>query len=127
LERFSVPIGIVGVGLVTMMVPILCLPSIVGEDLDLASMIWTALVYGGPRSGVLVWLVVDARKWFQGPKVNVEHLMGRELEAGEEKLDVRVKGGRSSVNRLGGRRLEGCGRVCPVCSGAIVFSHHHTG
>ena len=28
---------------------------------------------------VLIWWVVSARKWFKGPKVNVEHLMlGRE-------------------------------------------------
>lgn len=24
---------------------------------------------------VLVWWVVDARKWFKGPKVNVEHAL----------------------------------------------------
>jgi hypothetical protein len=29
--------------------------------------------------GILIWWVVSARKWFHGPKVNVEHLMlGRE-------------------------------------------------
>jgi len=39
---------------VTMMVPVLCLPSVVGGNLDLASMNWTALVYGGPMLGVLV-------------------------------------------------------------------------
>lgn len=28
---------------------------------------------------VLIWWVVSARKWFKGPKVNIEHLMlGRE-------------------------------------------------
>lgn len=33
---------------------------------------------------VLVWWVVDARKWFKGPKVNLEHLMhGREDQAAE--------------------------------------------
>jgi amino acid transporter len=96
LGRFSVPIGIVGLGFVTMMVPILCLPSVVGKNLDLASMNWTALVYGGPMLGVLVWWVVDARKWFKGPKVNVEHLMGREVdlqgEQGEGIVGVRVDG-----------------------------------
>jgi hypothetical protein len=61
------------------MVPILCLPSVVGRNLDAASMNWTVVVYGGPMLGVLVWWVVDARKWFKGPKVNVEHLMGREM------------------------------------------------
>ena len=30
-------------------------------------------------SYALIWWVVDARKWFKGPKVNIEHQMfGRE-------------------------------------------------
>lgn len=36
---------------------------------------WTCLVYGGPIFIVMTWWVVSARKWFKGPKVNVEHLM----------------------------------------------------
>lgn len=40
---------------------------------------WTCLVYGGPIFFVMIWWVVSARKWFKGPKVNVDHLMlGRE-------------------------------------------------
>lgn len=40
---------------------------------------WTCLVYGGPMLGATIWWFVSARKWFHGPKVNVEHLMlGRE-------------------------------------------------
>ena len=28
---------------------------------------------------ILIWWVVDARKWFKGPKVNIEHrMLGRE-------------------------------------------------
>lgn len=28
---------------------------------------------------VLIWWAVDARKWFKGPKVNIEHqMLGRE-------------------------------------------------
>lgn len=35
---------------------------------------------------ILVWWVVSARKWFKGPKVNVQHMMlGREV-AGEDVL-----------------------------------------
>jgi amino acid transporter len=101
LGRFSMPVGIVGLAFVTMMVPILCLPSVVGGNLDLASMNWTALVYGGPMLGALVWWFVDARKWFKGPKVNVEHLMGREVDLpegqGESIAGVKAKGGASSV------------------------------
>jgi len=36
---------------------------------------WTCLVYGGPLFIILFWWVVDAHKWFKGPKVNIEHLM----------------------------------------------------
>ena len=33
---------------------------------------------------VLIWWVVDAHKWFKGPKVNLEHLMhGRDDQAAE--------------------------------------------
>ena len=43
-----------------------------GEALTFSSaagMNWTCLVYGVPMLGVSVWWVVDARKWFKGPKV----------------------------------------------------------
>jgi hypothetical protein len=36
---------------------------------------WTCLVYGAPMLGAMIWWFVDARKWFKGPKVNIEHLM----------------------------------------------------
>ncbi|KAK4954759.1 hypothetical protein LTR28_006181 [Elasticomyces elasticus] len=40
---------------------------------------WTCLVYGGPMSIIMIWWLLSARKWFNGPKVNVQHLMlGRE-------------------------------------------------
>jgi hypothetical protein len=40
---------------------------------------WTCLVYGAPMLGALIWYFVSARKWFKGPKVNIEHMMlGRE-------------------------------------------------
>jgi hypothetical protein len=53
---------------------------------------WTCLVYGGPIFFVLLWWIIDARKWFKGPKVNVKHLMlGREdrnvLDGGQRKGD----------------------------------------
>jgi len=40
-----------------------------------SDMNWTCLVYGGPLFIILIWWVVDAHKWFKGPKVNIEHLM----------------------------------------------------
>lgn len=66
-------IGGLGVSFVLLMVPILCLPSVRGSDLTLDLMNWTCLVWGGPMLAVTIWWVVDARKWFTGPKVNVEH------------------------------------------------------
>lgn len=40
---------------------------------------WTCLVYGAPMLGILIWWFISARKWFKGPKVNIEHqMLGRE-------------------------------------------------
>jgi hypothetical protein len=36
---------------------------------------WTCVVYGGPMFIAFLWFLVDARKWFKGPRVNVEHRM----------------------------------------------------
>jgi len=36
---------------------------------------WTCLVYGAPMLIALLWFVVDAHKWFKGPRVNVKHAM----------------------------------------------------
>ena len=48
LGRFSIPIGCIASAFVALMVPILCLPSVTGSDLDSTTMNWTCLVYGGP-------------------------------------------------------------------------------
>lgn len=48
LGRFSIPIGCVASAFVALMVPILCLPSVTGDNLTPEYMNWTALVYGGP-------------------------------------------------------------------------------
>ncbi|KAA6409908.1 MAG: amino-acid permease [Lasallia pustulata] len=79
LGRFSLPIGVLACSFVALMVPILCLPSVTGSDLDESTMNWTCLVYGGPMLGALIWWVISARHWFKGPKVNIEHqMLGRE-------------------------------------------------
>ncbi|KAK5708969.1 GABA/polyamine transporter [Elasticomyces elasticus] len=84
LGRFSIPIGAIASAFVILMVPILCFPSSTGSDLTAADMNWTCVVYGGPMLIVLIWWFVSARKWFKGPKVNVEHLMlDREDQAAE--------------------------------------------
>ncbi|KAF2400509.1 amino acid transporter [Trichodelitschia bisporula] len=77
LGRFSIPIGCVGIAFVCLMIPILNFPSVKGADLTYVppDMNWTILVYGGPMFIITVWWFVSARKWFKGPKVNVDHLM----------------------------------------------------
>ena len=40
---------------------------------------WTVLVYGGPMFFAMIWWVVSARRWFKGPKINLEHVqLGRD-------------------------------------------------
>lgn len=81
LGRWSVPVGVVASCFTALMVPVLCLPSVTGADLDAASMNWTCLVYGGPMTLIVIWWVVSAHRWFKGPKINVAHLMnGRDID-----------------------------------------------
>ncbi|KAL8738403.1 MAG: hypothetical protein Q9190_008009, partial [Brigantiaea leucoxantha] len=75
LGKASIPIGVLACAFVALMIPILCLPSVTGSDLDATTMNWTCLVWGGPMLFVMIWWVVDAHKWFKGPKVNIEHRM----------------------------------------------------
>lgn len=87
LGRFSIPIGVVASAFVALMVPILCLPSVTGSDLTAADMNWTVVVYGGPMVLITIWWFVSARKWFKGPKVNLDHLMH-----GEERDGLVIEG-----------------------------------
>ncbi|KAH6643310.1 amino acid permease-domain-containing protein [Truncatella angustata] len=75
LGRFSLPSGIISVSFVLVMMPILCFPTVTGADLTPELMNWTSLVYGVPMLAVIIWFFVDARKWFKGPKINIEHHM----------------------------------------------------
>ncbi len=36
---------------------------------------WTCLVYGGPMLVALLWFAIDARKWYEGPRINAKHAM----------------------------------------------------
>ncbi|TKA69125.1 hypothetical protein B0A49_08732 [Cryomyces minteri] len=105
LGRLSMPIGATASAFVALMVPILCLPSVTGDALAPALMNWTCLVYGAPMLTVVVWWFVSARKWFKGPKVNVEHMMlGRDasIEGTEVKSDASSTGSHGP-----GKALEG--------------------
>lgn len=75
LGRFGKPIGAAAVAFVVLMVPVLCLPSTTGSELNPSNMNWTCLVYGLPMLLALVWYAIDAHKWFNGPKVNAKHAM----------------------------------------------------
>ncbi len=59
----------------TFIIPILCFPSVKGKDLNDLTMNYTCLIYGGVMFLALLWYAIDARKWFKGPKINVEHII----------------------------------------------------
>lgn len=73
--RFSKPVGVVAVAWVALVIPILCFPAAKGSDLNAQNMNYACVVYGGVMLLALTWYAVDARKWFKGPKINVEHLV----------------------------------------------------
>ncbi|OAL72885.1 hypothetical protein A7D00_2658 [Trichophyton violaceum] len=80
LGKYTAFIGIPGVSFVVIMLPIVCFPKVAGSELTLADMNWTCVVYGGPMAGIILWWIISARKWFKGPKVNLEHAMLSEDE-----------------------------------------------
>ncbi|CZR56471.1 probable UGA4 GABA permease-also involved in delta-aminolevulinate transport [Phialocephala subalpina] len=83
LGRFSKPIGIIAVAWIVLIIPILCFPAVKGKDLNKLNMNYASLVYGGVMLLAMTWYAVDARKWFKGPKINVEHLIGGRVLVGE--------------------------------------------
>jgi amino acid transporter len=48
LGKFSKPIGMMACSFILVMMPILCFPSVRGDDLTAELMNWTVVVYGGP-------------------------------------------------------------------------------
>ncbi|ORY67352.1 amino acid permease [Pseudomassariella vexata] len=75
LGKFSMALGILSCCFVLVMLPILCFPTVTGDDLTPELMNWTSLVYFGPMLFIVIWFFVDAHKWFKGPKINIEHHM----------------------------------------------------
>jgi hypothetical protein len=55
-----------------------------GSDLNTLNMNYTCLIYGGTMTLSLLWYAIDARKWFKGPKINVEHLIHTQVIDGED-------------------------------------------
>lgn len=67
-----------------LIIPILCFPAYSGANLNDLNMNYTCLIYGGVMSFALLWYAIDARKWFKGPKINVEHVIhGQDVEERE--------------------------------------------
>ncbi|KAK9318944.1 amino acid transporter [Lipomyces orientalis] len=75
LGRWSKPVGAVAVAWVALIIPVLCFPAVKGQDLNSLTMNYTCLIYGGVMSLSLIWYAIDARKWFKGPRINVDHLI----------------------------------------------------
>jgi hypothetical protein len=63
---------------------VLCFPAVKGKDLNDQNMNYTCLIYGGVMLLALLWYAVDARHWFKGPKINVEHLIHIKVVEGQE-------------------------------------------
>lgn len=80
---------------VGLMIPILCLPSVKGVDLNPESMNWTVVVWcvafltsyivikyhtdiilfrGGPMLLAMIFFLLHARKTYLGPRINIEHM-----------------------------------------------------
>lgn len=73
LGRFSKPVGMVAIAWWCIITPALCFPAVKGGSLTLLNMNWTCLIYGGSMLLVIVYYAVSARKWFKGPRVNVDN------------------------------------------------------
>ncbi|TGO68930.1 hypothetical protein BELL_0801g00060 [Botrytis elliptica] len=95
LGRFSTPIGVIAVGWVSLIIPILCFPSVTGADLNDLNMNYTCLIYGGTMTLAMCWYAISARKWFKGPKINVEHMIYRDGSGNGSRngeMDISVMG-----------------------------------
>ena len=106
LGRASIPVGAIASAFVALMVPILCLPSTTGSDLTVETMNWTVLVYGAPMAAILVWWIVDARKWFKGPKVNIEHMHSNAQIVEGLDVGVEVEDESQRASREGEKKME---------------------
>ncbi|OBA21166.1 amino acid transporter [Metschnikowia bicuspidata var. bicuspidata NRRL YB-4993] len=72
LGRYSRPIGVFSVAFVVVMIPFLCFPTVSGKNLTPDSMNWTVLVFFGPMLIFTIWFLVDAHKWYTGPRPNID-------------------------------------------------------
>lgn len=84
--------GTIACSWVALIIPVLCFPAVTGSDLTPLTMNYTCVIYGGAMALALLWYAIDARRWFKGPKINVEHLIHTQSLEGQgvesEKQDV---------------------------------------
>ncbi|RMZ66914.1 amino acid permease [Pyrenophora seminiperda CCB06] len=101
LGKWSRVVGTIGCSFVLLMIPILCFPNTTGDELTVAGMNWTCVVYGGPMFMVTIWWFVSAHKWFKGPKVNIEHMMlGQDAVISGQAVSVHSKDGSGSEGEV---------------------------
>lgn len=100
LGRLSLPMGLVTVAFVGMMVPFLCFPTAAGKNLNATNMNWTVVVFFGPMLMFIIWFVVDAHKWYTGPRPNVdEYILHSDHEA--EYFDGIKQGSSEELEKFG--------------------------
>lgn len=93
LGKFSRPVGALSVVFVIIMVPFLCFPTSKGKDLTPDAMNWTVVVFFGPLLLFIIWFAVDARKWYVGPRPNIQQYIAKdsdEIAHIKSKLSTRV-------------------------------------
>lgn len=83
LGKFSKPINAAAVAWLLVIVPALCFPAYKGADLTPQTMNWTSLIYGAPMLFVMIWWFVDARKWFTGPRINIDFISAESISGSD--------------------------------------------
>ncbi|GEQ69988.1 hypothetical protein JCM33374_g3664 [Metschnikowia sp. JCM 33374] len=78
LGKFSRPIGFFSVAFVATMVPFLCFPTVSGSNLTPTAMNWTSVVFFGPMLIFIAWFVLDAHKWYVGPRPNIDEYISHD-------------------------------------------------
>lgn len=61
-----------------------------GSDLTLQTMNWTSLIYGGAMFLAMSYYAIDARKWFKGPRINIAHVQGNNVDHGSLHSSERI-------------------------------------
>lgn len=81
LGRFSKPTNAIAIAWWVLIVPALCFPAVRGKDLNAQTMNWTCVIYGGAMGLAISWYGINARKWFKGPRINVNHIAGVDVSS----------------------------------------------